>query len=119
VNAETTAVTEIEIEVAFLSRDAGGRLTPLESLSTGSYRPHLRVCGAGEMLGVRFIDGPDQIVSGRQYRAKVSLMYGGVDYSPLKSGALFIVVEGPQIVGIGCVIRGTTDTQSPSRARVA
>ena len=69
------------------------------------YRPHLRV-GEGEYLGISFTDIA-QATPGDTFRAKASLMYWpDVDYSSLRAGVQFQVMEGAQTVGCGTVVMG-------------
>jgi translation elongation factor EF-Tu-like GTPase len=96
----------LEVEVVFIMAEVGGRSLAPQHLSSGRYRPHLRVAGVGEFLGVAFVDGPALVEAGQQVRATVSLIYG-VDYSPLKAGTLFSVVEGPHFVAFGVVVGST------------
>lgn len=71
-------------------------------LTTGNYRPHLKIDTDDEYLGVTFksdIDCRfDEAIS-----ANVIPMYEGVDYSKLKPSAKFFVMEGDKIVGSGIV----------------
>jgi hypothetical protein len=111
-NAEAFSGKTIELDVVFLTHDAGGRRAMVQTFKTGEYRPHLRISGVGEFLGVRFVDGPSEILAGRQLRASVSLMYQGVDYSGLTDGTLCTVVEGVKVVAFACVVRGVPTTDS-------
>ncbi len=55
-----------EILIELLPTEKGGRDAPLDLSNDrpGQYRPHLRVIGgSGQMLGVAFMDGPDDPVS--------------------------------------------------------
>lgn len=69
------------------------------------YRPHLRI-GEGEYLGISFFDvAPSKTAN--LVRANAYLIYWpGVDYSPLKAGVQFQVLEGAKIVGHGTVVVG-------------
>ena len=71
-------------------------------LTTGNYRPHLRVDGDDEYLGVTFISDVscrfDETIS-----ATATPLYDGVDYSKLKPSTKFFVMEGERIVGEGIV----------------
>jgi len=99
-----------EVEIELLTAEAGGRHTPL-SISNdipGLYRPHLKVVGGtGALLGVAFMDGPDDAISpGERTHATIKALYEpAVSYAELISGAHFEILEGPQVVGRGKVIR--------------
>jgi hypothetical protein len=72
---------------------------------TDGYRPHLRV-GDGEYLGISFFD-VNRVSAGDCFHAKASLMYWpNVDYSCLKAGTKFQVVEGGLSVGQGKIVIG-------------
>jgi translation elongation factor EF-Tu-like GTPase len=89
-----------KIRVQFVAAAVGGR----DAAPIGApYRPHFRV-GAGEYLGVQFVDGPGtSVVAGVVATANVQFVYEGVSYAPLQPGVQFQVLEGPHIVGIGVV----------------
>ena len=93
-----------EVFVEFLHAEAGGRSRPVKL--DESYRPHFRV-GEGELLGVAFVDGPDEPVApGSSSFATVRFLYApAVHYDALKLGTCFSVVEGSQSVGAGRVTR--------------
>lgn len=99
-----------EVLIEFLPTEEGGRRTPI-CLSTDSpahYRPHLRVRdGDGQMLGVEFVDGPDDpIPPGGSTFATVRFVYEpNVCYDALVVGAEFDVLEGPRVVGVGRITR--------------
>src|SRR5947209_19843826 len=99
-----------EVLVEFLSTEQGGRRTPI-CLSTdapGHYCPHFRVCGGdGEMLGVQFVDGPDDpVLPGGTTYATVRFVYEPeVCYDALVVGAQFEMLEGSRVVGTGRVTR--------------
>jgi len=105
----------IKARISVLTHEDGGRSTPFWPKG-GVYRPHLRV-GAGEMLGVQFVDGPDEVAPGAKAEVVMQLLYPGVDYSSLVPGATFTVLEGPRVVATGIVVdrRNLTTTQ-PSGA---
>lgn len=94
----------LQLEVVFLPRAEGGRAsTP--SLKGGWYRPHLVVPPSDEMLGVVFVDGPDEpVVPGQPFSAVARLLYTGVSYVSLLPGTKFQIREGARTVGQGFVI---------------
>ena len=98
-----------EIWMELLPPEHGGRTQPLVLCNDhlGRYRPHLRVKGASEVLGVAFMDGPDKPVEpGTGTFATVAFLYEpGVSYTALSVGAEFEVLEGPHVVGVGRVTR--------------
>jgi len=103
----------IKARISLLTHDDGGRSTPF-CPKGGGYRPHLRV-GAGEMLGVQFVDGPDEVAPGAKAEVIMQLLYQGVDYSSLLPGAKFTVLEGLRVVATGIVVdRRTLSTTQPS-----
>jgi hypothetical protein len=99
-----------EVAIELLATEAGGRRTPLSvsSDSAGEYRPHLRVLGgSGALLGVAFMDGPDEPISpgGRAYATIKALYEPGISYAELSLGSRFEILEGPQVVGRGTIHR--------------
>ena len=99
-----------EVFIQLLSGEQGGRTAALDLCNDrpGEYRPHLRVIdGSGEMLGVAFIDGPDEPVQpGGQTYATIEFLYEpAVSYEELTVGAMFEILEGSQVVGRGAVTR--------------
>ena len=86
------------VSVTFLS---GKRKLP-PCLTSGDYRPHLKIDTDDEYLGVTFKSDVecrfDKAIS-----VNVVPMYEGVDYSKLKPSAKFFVMEGDKIVGSGIV----------------
>ncbi|MFN7473347.1 MAG: hypothetical protein ACK5RJ_01055 [Burkholderiales bacterium] len=91
------------VGIQFLSAEAGGRSSPIQLGVT--YRPHFRVAG-NEYLGVVFVEGPSEpVLPGKTVSAKVQFIYAPqVNYSALKVGAEFQVLEGSQVVGVGEVM---------------
>jgi len=89
--------------VQFISIDEGGRKGLIYLIG---YRPHFRVIGDTEYLGIQFIEGPDRIINPKEWvSAKVCLLYyPNVSYEKLRVGEEFEIVEGAKIVGIGTVI---------------
>ena len=95
-----------EIWVDFLPMERGGRSAPVDLGTPGLYRPHLRVAG-GELLGVEFVDGPDDpIAPGTGSFATVHFLYEpAVSYAALIEGADFDLLEGLRVVAHGRVTR--------------
>lgn len=95
-----------EIEVTFLAHSQGGRTHTL-NLNGGSYRPHFRVRGDAEYLGIEFVEAPDgEVHPGEPIQATVRLVYEPqVSYDKLVVGAEFEILEGARIVGNGHVVR--------------
>lgn len=105
-------MNEFWAEVLFelLPTGKGGRQVPLDlcNNSPGQYRPHVRVIdGSGELLGVAFMDGPDDpVLPGQKTQSTIKSLYEpGISYSDLVEGAQFEILEGPQLVGVGTVTR--------------
>jgi hypothetical protein len=99
-----------EVLIEFLPTEKGGRRTPvcLTTDASGHYRPHFRVRdGNGEMLGVEFLDGPDEpVMPGGSMYATVRFLYEPeVCYEALVLGTQFDVLEGSRVVGIGRITR--------------
>ena len=94
----------LQLEVVFVPHAEGGRAsTP--SLKGGWYRPHLVVPPSDQMLGVEFVDGPDEsVIPGRPLSAVAKLVYPAVSYASLLPGAKFEIREGFRTVGQGRVI---------------
>ncbi len=96
------------VSIELFSTERGGPAAPV-CLKHGSCRPHLRV-GGGAMLGVAFIDGPaEPLAPGQRCAATALMIYSGVDYSALASGATFEVLAGARVVGTGEVIARMPD----------
>jgi hypothetical protein len=99
-----------ELVLEFLPIDRGGRRSPI-SLSADAvapYRPHLRIVGGdGTMLGVEFVDGPDEPISpGMKTHATVRFLYEPeICYDALIVGARFELLEGARAVAVGEVTR--------------
>jgi hypothetical protein len=97
-----------EVWIHLLPSESGGRTLPLDLCNDrpGDYRPHFRVInGSGEMLGVAFMDGPDDpLQPGESTCATVKGMYPTVSYDELVTGSRFEILEGAQVVGHGEVV---------------
>lgn len=93
-----------EVQVVFLPPSKGGR-KPF--LNDQQYRPHFRVPPSTDMLGVEFVDGPDDAVTPEiPTCATVRFVYHPqVSYDALQVGTEFEVLEGPHVVGHGRVTR--------------
>lgn len=72
------------------------------NLNNGKYRPHIVIKGTEEQLGINFIDGED-VIFNQPIRANALPVNEDVDYSSLKVGAEFLIMEGSTIVGEGIV----------------
>jgi hypothetical protein len=99
-----------ELLLEFLPTEQGGRQSPisLSEEAISPYRPHLRVVdGDGTMLGVEFVDGPDEPVSpGTKSYATVRFLFEpDVCYDALVVGARLELLEGSRTVAIGTVTR--------------
>lgn len=91
-----------KIKMSFYRFENGGRKS-IPLLKAECYRPHLRIAGNDEYLGVVFMDG-DVNDTGRPFFAEIRTLYENVDYSDLTPGACFHIMEGARIVGEGTVI---------------
>jgi hypothetical protein len=99
----------LDVFIELLPTDKGGRKDPLDLCNdkAGQYRPHFRVIGgSSELLGVAFMDGPDEpVVPGSSTNATVKCLYPGVGYAELVVGANFEILEGTSVVGRGVLTR--------------
>ena len=84
--------------VTFFSKK---RRTP-PNLNNGKYCPHLVIKGSDQLLSVNFIDGED-VIFDKQIVANALPLYETVDYSALKAGTEFLIMEGVNIIGEGIV----------------
>jgi translation elongation factor EF-Tu-like GTPase len=92
----------LQVMIKFLPYENGGRVQLPEG--TG-YAPHFVVNGSNEYLAVRFNNFPQNAKAETDYPIQVELMYPTtVDYSNLKKGALFEVLEGKKTVATGTVL---------------
>jgi hypothetical protein len=88
----------VDVSVRFAGRSR------VPTLSGGKYRPHFRVTGDTEYLGVAFVSGPEHCALGDEVQATAALIYD-VDYSALQRHVTFDVLEGPTVVGTGTIVR--------------
>lgn len=95
---------ELDVIVKFHAAQQGGR-SVLPSLTAGNYRPHLVLDADHEAtyLGVQFVECADDLMFDMDAQAVVRLLYENVDYSGLKPGAAFRIMEGARRVGQGVV----------------
>jgi translation elongation factor EF-Tu-like GTPase len=72
---------------------------------TEGFCPHFVVVGHETWLGVRVSQCPGPVAPGNEADVVFSLMYHPrVDYSILKVGTSFQMMEGPRVVATGVVI---------------
>ena len=88
----------ISCTVTFFSK----KITNPPNLNNGKYSPHIVVKGTEEHLEVNFIDGED-VSFDQPIRANALPVNEDVDYSSLKVGTEFLIMEGSTIVGEGLV----------------
>ena len=88
----------ISCTVTFFSKK---RRTP-PNLNNGMYYPHFVIKGTEEYLGINFIDGED-VIFDKQIGANALPLYDNVDYSDLRAGTEFLIIEDGSIVGEGIV----------------
>ena len=84
--------------VTFFSKK---RRTP-PNLNNGKYCPQLVVKGSEQLLGVSFIDGED-VIFDKQIGANALPLYENVDYSDLRAGTEFLIMDSGNVVGEGIV----------------
>lgn len=77
------------------------RRTP-PNLNNGKYCPHLVIKGSEQMLSVNFIDGED-VIFDKQIGANALPLYENVDYSDLRAGTEFLIMEDGNVVGEGII----------------
>lgn len=91
---------EVIVHLRMKQEAHGGRHGPF----TAGYCPHLRVRDS-EWLGVRVSHVPAPVFPGQAETVRLELMYHpSLDYSLLKPGVQFVVLEGARTVGEGEVI---------------
>ena len=94
-------VSSVRALVVLHPHDAGGRSSSIGL--TGRYRPHLQVDG-GPPLGVQVVADPaGELEPGGRAEVDLLLLYD-VDYSALRAGAQFTIMEGAREVGTGVVL---------------
>ena len=89
------------VRIKMKPESEGGRHGPF----TDGYRPHFVVPGHEVWLGVRASQCPGPICPGQETDAVFALMYHpSVDYSILKVGTSFDMMEGPRIIATGVIL---------------
>lgn len=93
----------LEVEVRFFS-NVRKTFPLLATVNNVGYRPHFVVAGTEEHLGVQFLKS-DLREFDQSGKAIVSLcFFESIDYSSLKPGVAFSIMEGPRAVGEGRVV---------------
>ena len=88
----------ISCTVTFFSK----KNTNPPNLNNGKYSPHIVIKGTKESLEINFIDG-EAVIFNQPIRANALPVNEDVDYSSLKVGTEFLIMEGSAIVGEGLV----------------
>lgn len=88
----------ISCTVTFFSK----KITNPPNLNNGKYSPHIVIKGTKESLEINFIDGED-VIFNQPIQANALPVNEDVDYSSLKVGTEFLIVEGSTVVGEGLV----------------
>ena len=84
--------------VTFFSK----KRTSPPNLNYGMYYPHIVIKGTEEYLSINFIDGED-VIFDKPIQANALPVYETVDYSAIRAGTEFFIMEGGNIVGEGIV----------------
>lgn len=104
----------VEAEITFRTQEQAGRTNPFVlSHATARYRPHVTLnlstspahVSSMERLGVEFPRQCEDLKAGEPTVLHFQPLYEGIDYSGLKPGARFRILEGPRVVGEGQVTR--------------
>ena len=90
----------VKVSCEFLSPTEGGRQNGPPALGP-QYRPHFR---GAELLGIKFCESLPAPLPGKTVVTSVECVYPEVNYSELKPGRSFDIVEGNRKVGIATVI---------------
>jgi hypothetical protein len=102
-----------DLQITFLPTHSGGRSTRVQPGSR-SYRPHVRLIGGADALGIEFVSGAN-LKPGASGVVRVRFLYDSlVSYESLKAGVRFEVLEGPRVVGHGEVIRTLDLVEAPA-----
>ena len=72
------------------------------NLTNGKYSPQIVVKGTEEHLEINFIDGED-VTFDKQIGANALPLYENVDYSDLRAGTEFLIMDNGNVVGEGIV----------------
>ncbi|WP_082076899.1 GNAT family N-acetyltransferase [Microbacterium azadirachtae] len=93
---------QVNATVTMRSPQEGGRRAP--AFLDGRFRPHVRVSGDDEYLGVIFLGATEgKLHPGEPAPIILQLIYDVDNYSKLEPGTEFDVLEGLRIVGRGVV----------------
>lgn len=72
------------------------------NLNNGKYSPYIVIKGTEDQFEINFIDGED-IIFDKPIRANALQINEDVDYSALRAGTEFLLIDGSSIVGEGLV----------------
>ena len=117
------ALPRMPCELTFVSSDSDATLAEVKGLHSGSYRPHIVLeevpaPGANDFLGIAFVNGPSHYRAGQAVKADIVCIYHpATDYSALRPGARFRVLEGKSVVAHGHVLEAPPSTGVPTRTR--
>lgn len=93
----------LRVTVIMHAAERGGRARELTSGYDGRYRPHLRVCGSDELLGVELVRGPAELTAEVPVIVELRALYDLSGYRSLRPGTEIEILEGPHVVGHGRV----------------
>jgi hypothetical protein len=103
-----------EAEITFRTQQEVGRANPLVlNHPTARYRPHVTLntslspyhVPSSERLGSQFPRQGKDLQAGVPTLLRFEALYSDVDYSGLRPGARFRILEGPLLVGTGRIVR--------------
>lgn len=90
----------VDARIRLFVPEQGGWRSPVDA-SSGLYAPHLRIGPNGEYLGVRLVQGPAELRPSDSAEVTFELMYDSIEYSTLRVGNHFEILEGLHAVGEG------------------